>query len=96
MTRRFAVRTTPLFDRLLRRLSRQHPEFVPLYARALDILETDPLNVGRRHNIRKLTAVPAGEGQYRLARGRFRFRYDVYGQAVVLQRCALRREGTYD
>ena len=96
MTPRFAVRTTPLFDRLLRRLSHQHPELVPLYARALGILETDPVNVGRQHNILKLAAVPAGEGQYRLALGRFRFRYDIYGQEVVLQRCSLRREDTYD
>ena len=37
--------------------------------------------------------VAAGEGQYRLRSGRFRFRYDVDGLEVVLNGCGLRREG---
>jgi hypothetical protein len=38
----------------------------------------------RIHNIKKLEGVPSGEGQYRLALGRWRFRYDVLGQVVLL------------
>jgi len=45
--------------------------------------------------IKKLEAVSLGEGQWRLSLGRFRFRYDIYGQEVVLQYCGLRREDTY-
>ena len=43
----------------------------------------------------KLARVPAGEGQYRLRSGRFRFRYDIAGREVVLLYCGLRREDTY-
>jgi mRNA-degrading endonuclease RelE of RelBE toxin-antitoxin system len=50
---------------------------------------------GHKHRIKKLTNVPAGEGQYRLRSGRFRFRYDVAGREVVLLYCGLRREDTY-
>jgi hypothetical protein len=39
--------------------------------------------------------VPRGEGQWRLALGRFRFRYDIYDQDVVLHYVGLRREDTY-
>jgi hypothetical protein len=39
--------------------------------------------------------VPRGEGQWRLALGRFRFRYDIYDQDVVFHYCGLRREDTY-
>jgi hypothetical protein len=54
MRPRFSVRTVPQFDRLLRRLNDQHHEPSYLYALALRILESDPLNFSRQHNIKKL------------------------------------------
>ena len=96
MTPRFSVLTVPQFDRLLRRLAKRHHELLGLYAQAREILEVDPLNLSRQHNIKKLTNVGAGEGgQYRLALRRFRFRYDVAGREVILYYCGLRRENTY-
>jgi len=44
---------------------------------------------------RKLEGVKPGEGQYRLRPGRWRFRYDIFGQDIVLHCCGLRREETY-
>jgi hypothetical protein len=79
MRPRFSVRTVPQFDRLLRRLNDQHPELSYLYALALRILESDPLNFSRQHNIKTLKDVgPGAGGQERLALRRFRFR--VVGQ----------------
>jgi mRNA-degrading endonuclease RelE of RelBE toxin-antitoxin system len=49
----------------------------------------------RRYPIRKLKSVLAGEGQYRLRSGRFRFRYDIADDEVVLLYCGLRKEDTY-
>ncbi len=95
MTPRFIVGATPHYDRLARRLNRLHPEFDALEVRARGILELDPTNHSRRYRIRKLEGVRQGEGQWRLAIGRFRFRYDIYGQEVVLHYCGLRREETY-
>ena len=96
MTPRFSVRTSREFDRLARHLTDQHPrEFPARYAEAVEVLETDPHNVSRRHPIGKLTGVRPGDGQYRLRLGRFRFRYDIAGNVVELVRCSLRREDTY-
>jgi hypothetical protein len=50
-----------------------------------------PINRTRRYQIKKLEGVPAGEGQYRLSLGRWRFRYDI----AELHYCGLRREDTY-
>ncbi len=47
MRPRFSVRTVPQFDRLLRCLNDQHAELSHLYALALRILESDPLNLSR-------------------------------------------------
>ena len=95
MTAQFAVCTTPHFDRLLRSLLRHHPELASRYRDALHILRVDPHNRSRTQSIRKLEAVGSGEGEYRLRLGRWRFRYDISGNEVVLHYCGLRREDTY-
>jgi hypothetical protein len=95
MSGAYVVRTTPHYERLARDLARAHANFVALQAEAFEILSEDPHNRSRQHNIRKLSGVAHGEGQYRLRLRRFRFRYDIYARDVVLQACALRREDTY-
>jgi hypothetical protein len=42
----------------------------------------------------KISAMPA-TAQYRLRLGRWRFRYDILGNEVVLHYAGLRREDTY-
>ncbi len=95
MTPPFSVHTTPRYDRLARRLAHAHPEFAEAHGRTLAILSTDPTNRTRRYEIRKLQGVPTGDGQWRLRVRRFRFRYDIEGNRVILKRCSLRREDTY-
>jgi len=91
----FSVLTTAHFDRLLKKLAPKHPELVERFEEALTILSIDPYNKSWKHPIKKLQGVPAGEGQYRLRSGRFRFRYDIEEHEVVLLYCGLRREDTY-
>ena len=90
-----SVRTTTSFDREFRKLAKHHRDLVERYGTALLILASDPHNRSRAHNIKKLEGVQAGEGQYRLRLGRFRFRYDIAGRIVTLTACRLRREDTY-
>jgi len=89
----FSVRTTSAFDRDFRKLAKQHRNLIEHYGRAVDILASEPHNRSRAHDIKKLQGVPAGEGQYRLRLGRFR--YDIAGRVVTLVACSLRREDTY-
>ncbi len=91
----YSVLTTAHFDRLMRKLAPKHPELVERFEQAIAILSADPYNKSGQHEIKKLVGVSAGEGQYRLRSGRFRFRYDVAGHEVVLLYCGLRREDTY-
>ena len=91
----FTVRADPHFERLASPLRKHHRDFDGRLLRAVEILEVDPLNVARSHPIKKLADVKQGQGQYRLRLGRWRFRYDIYGQEVVLTYCGLRREDTY-
>lgn len=65
------------------------------FEEAIGALSLGPHNKSHKYPIKKLTNVPAGEGQYRLRSGRFRFRYDAAGREVVLLYCGLRREETY-
>ena len=95
MTSEFRIITTGQFERELKKLAAQHPCLSELFRRVIDIFKTDPHNRSRQQPIKKLEAVPAGEGQYRIRSGRFRFRYDTDGQVVYLKACSLRREDTY-
>jgi hypothetical protein len=91
----FAVRSTPRYERLSKKLYKTHREFAAAEQSAITILCADAHNRSRRHHIKKLEGVPVGEGQYRISLGRWRFRYDVSGQVVELHYCGLRREDTY-
>lgn len=95
MTLAFRVLVTPHFERLFRKLDKRHSGLSNTYEMAISILHADPHNRGRKHAIKKLEGVKPGEGQYRLRLGRWRFRYDILGQDVVLHYCGLRREDTY-
>ncbi len=91
----FTVSALPSFARALEALAKRHPELADLYSYALSVLQADPYNVSRTHPIKKLRAVPVGEGQYRLRLRRFRIRYDIVEREVVLLDVSLRRENTY-
>jgi mRNA-degrading endonuclease RelE of RelBE toxin-antitoxin system len=91
----YTILTTARFDRLLKKLAPKHPELVERFEEAITILSLDPYNKSHRFPIKKLQGVPAGEGQYRLRSGRFRFRYDIAEREAVLLYCGLRREDTY-
>jgi hypothetical protein len=95
MTPPFSVRTTPAFERVLKKLLPKHPELPQAFRETLTILETDPYNHTRAHNIKKLVNVDQGDGQWGLRMGRWRFRYDIYGSLVLLVDSSLRREDTY-
>jgi mRNA-degrading endonuclease RelE of RelBE toxin-antitoxin system len=91
----YSVLTTSHFDRLMKKLAPKHPELVERFEQAIAILSSDPYNKSGKYAIKKLVGVSAGEGQYRLRSGRFRFRYDVEGVEVALHYCGPRREDTY-
>lgn len=91
----FTVQTVPSYERLSQKLHKAHRDFEAIENNGAAVLATDPYNRTRQHHIKKLEGVRAGEGQYRLAVGRWRFRYDIVGHTVVLVYCGLRREDTY-
>jgi mRNA-degrading endonuclease RelE of RelBE toxin-antitoxin system len=94
MKPRFTVQSSPHFERLVKKLSKQHRELPELLGDAIEILEADPYNHTQQHAIKKLTG-SQDEGQWRLRLGRWRFRYDIVGNDVLLQYVGLRRENTY-
>ena len=81
--------------RLSTKLQEKHHDFEVTEKSAVAILSEDPYGRTRRYHIKKLEGVASGEGQYRIALGRWRFRYDIAGLVVVLSYCGLRREDTY-
>ena len=95
MTPAFTVSVTPQYECLCKKLLRTHRDLPVLQARMGEILAADPYNLSRQHHIKKLEGIAQGDGQFRLSMGRWRFRYDTFGQEVWLFYCGLRREETY-
>jgi hypothetical protein len=91
----FTVHPSTRYERLSAKLQKGHRDFETTEKTAVAILSSDPYNRSRAHHIKKLEGVGSGEGQYRLSLGRWRFRYDILGQVVLLSYCGLRRENTY-
>lgn len=52
----------------------------------------DPCNRSRRYDIKKLKGVPIGEGQWRIRSGKYRLRYDIVGEDVILYSFKHRKE----
>jgi mRNA-degrading endonuclease RelE of RelBE toxin-antitoxin system len=86
------VRTTSRFERDARKLIRGKHELAQLIRDAKDILSRDPTNTSRQHDIRKLTGVSPGDGQWHIAIGKYRLRYDISGHDVILYSVQHRKE----
>jgi mRNA-degrading endonuclease RelE of RelBE toxin-antitoxin system len=92
--------TSPLFRLLptsgykhdVRKLTERSPRLLARVVQFLDALENDPTNQTGHHDIKKLTAVKHGEGQWRIRSGDYRLRYDIFGTDVVLYSFRHRKE----
>lgn len=80
------------FRRDLRKLSRRNAALVDRLAGLLAILEADASNFSGRYDVKKLSGVRPGEGQWRIRWGDYRVRYDIIANDVVLYSFSHRRE----
>jgi mRNA-degrading endonuclease RelE of RelBE toxin-antitoxin system len=80
----FRVFTTAAFDRSIKRLAKKNPDIPDMFEGLVTTLAADPQNTSRKHSIKKLTNVDAGDGQWRIRSGVYRLRYDVQGDVVTL------------
>lgn len=88
----YRVVSTSRFHRDYRALIKHNPQVIPCVEAMIEALRQDPYNRSRQHRIRKLKGLKVGEGQWRIALGDYRIRYDIVGREVVLYSCKLRRE----
>jgi len=87
----YCVVASSRFERDYKALAKRHPPAIPRVEAMVAALRQDPYNRSRRYNIRKLKGGKQGEGQWRIASGDYRIRYDIFGQEVVLYSCKPRR-----
>lgn len=86
----FRVVVSPQFKRDSRKIVRRRPKLFGEVDEILTILAKDPYNTSRQFNIKKLTSLSAGEGQWRIRFGDYRIRYDIFGQEVILHSFRIR------
>ena len=89
---RYSVLSTPAFERTARKLIKQVPHIEEWLAEVTSVLQSDPYNLTKQHQIKKLHGVLSGEGQWRFRLGVYRLRYDIDGHTVILRVIAHRRE----
>ncbi len=88
----FRVFTTAAFDRSMKQLVKKNPDVSDMLESLITILATDPQNTSRQHNIKKLTNIAPGDGQWRIRSGVYRLRYDVQDERVTLHSINHRKE----
>jgi mRNA-degrading endonuclease RelE of RelBE toxin-antitoxin system len=88
----YRVVSTSRFARDYKALVKRSPQVISFVEAMVGALRQDPYNRSGHHNIKKLRGVERGEGQWRIAVGDYRIRYDIFGREVVLYSCKLRRE----
>lgn len=72
MPQRFRVRITSRFRRDAQKLLKQHPELVDVLEQLQATLAADPYNRSHEHDIKKLSGLSKGEGQWRIRVGIYR------------------------
>lgn len=92
MPSNFRITHTTGFERDIKALVGRNPEIYRQFLTLLDVLREDPYNTSRKYNIKKLTGVAPGEGQWRIRTGKYRLRYDILKQDVVLYSFSHRKE----
>ena len=85
MSSSFVLKTTPSFERGFRALTKRDRELYEQFIKLLEILRIDPYNLSKQYDIKKLTNVSKGEGQWRIRTGNYRLRYDIFDQEIILQ-----------
>ena len=88
----FTIISTSAFERAARKLAGKVPHMDEWLSEAGLILKSDPFNLSKQHQIKKLHGVDAGDGQWRLRLGVYRLRYDVHEKTVILRAIAHRRD----
>ncbi|MBM3234723.1 hypothetical protein FJZ31_00315 [Candidatus Poribacteria bacterium] len=79
MPKRYRTYTTSGYERDVRKLIQRNPALLERIEAIVEILKQDPYNNNRQNKIKKLTDVPGGEGQWRIASGSYRMRDDIEG-----------------
>ncbi len=88
----FRVLTTPAFEREFRKSSKGNPRLLGALEELVEIVGDDPYNRSGRHNVKKLSGLKSGEGQWRIRWQDYRLRYDIVGEEVILHSFRHRRE----
>lgn len=88
----FRILSTSAFERDARKRMREHRELAGIIQEMTAALQNDPYNIRKQYDIKKLAGVKPGQGQWRMRRGRYRLRYDVFGGNVVLHSFRHRKE----
>lgn len=84
MLKNYRILFTSYFERDIKLYFKKNNKVVKFLAKAKEILESDPYNLTKKHNIKKLHGIKSGEGEFRLRVNNFRLRYDIFKKDVVL------------
>src|SRR6266567_1618801 len=68
MSPTYRTLTTSAFERDARSITRRNTRLLRVLDRLLNVLAEDPYNKSGRHDIKKLTGLKPGEGQWRIRR----------------------------
>jgi mRNA-degrading endonuclease RelE of RelBE toxin-antitoxin system len=84
MASSYRILVTSFFEKDARHQTKKDQKISKEIEKLKEILEADPYNRSRSHDIKKLKGIKPGQGQFRIRIKDYRLRYDIFGQDVVL------------
>lgn len=88
----YRVLTTAAFERQAKKLIGRNKKLGAVLERLVAVLVEDPHNAAGKHQIKKLSGLKPGEGQWRIRWGDYRLRYDIFERDVILHSLRDRKE----
>lgn len=87
----FNIKVTPAFQKNFNSITKRNKSLQEKFATPIGRLSLDPYNISGQYDIKKLTGIHEGDGQWRMRIGDYRIRYDVLDRDVVLHSITYRK-----
>lgn len=92
MKSKFQILSTPSFEREFKKILKKDKNIIKIFEVSIEVLQDNPFGKNSLSNIKKLTDIKQGEGEWRIRLKDYRVRYDIIKNKVILHSIKNRKD----